>query len=76
MKLTVICRFFLTTERSEVVPFLRGVWAKKSGREATPSPDVRWARLNSPVFHPKVVLNVDGFGQNLAGIISGSSWTD
>ena len=28
--------FLLTTEQSEVVPFLRAVWAEKKGREATP----------------------------------------
>ena len=29
--------FFLTTERSEVVPFFRAVRAEKRGRKATPS---------------------------------------
>ena len=29
-------KIFLTTERSEVVPFFRAVRAKKRGREATP----------------------------------------
>ena len=60
----------LTTEQSEVIPFLRAVRAKKRGREATPQggrrPPVRgreatvcWGvTLRSPVFYGEVALNI------------------
>ena len=38
--------FLLTTERSEVVPFLRAVRAEKRGHEATPTPGAKPSSLS------------------------------
>ena len=73
---------FLTTERSEVVPFFRAVRAEKRGREATPqggrSPHSRVAKrplgcwgvtLRSSVFSLEVAPNVNRFERNLVGMV-------
>ena len=82
-------KYYLTTERSEVVPFFRAVRAEERGREATPqggrSPPSMVAKrpqsccgltLRSSVFLESFALNVNGFGRNLVGMIFGPFRTD
>ena len=75
---------FLTTERSEVVPFFRAVWARKKRGRSPPTPGgaqppssrgreatpiLQGARLRSLVFSQKVALNIARFERNFAGMI-------